>query len=139
MPKIGMTPVRRVQVITAVIETIAEHGLEALTVDAVARQAGVSKGVVNYYFAGKRDLLLQSFQAFLESYNQQIVDRVQPEMGAMEMLEVVIDVCFPEGEVCLPLRKHDPGTDGRKSPPAGSEPNVSPDPCFRLRNWVKFW
>ena len=38
--------------------------------DVVAKEADVSKGVVNYYFAGKRDLLLQSFHASLESYKQ---------------------------------------------------------------------
>jgi TetR/AcrR family transcriptional repressor of bet genes len=103
-----MEPIRRTQVIRAVIESVAEKGLEALTIDAVAKRADVSKGVVNYYFAGKRDLLLQSFHAFLESYNQQIVDLIQPDMKAMEMMGIVIDVCFPDGDVALPLWKHDP-------------------------------
>ena len=53
MPKVGMEPIRRAQIIGAVIETVAEQGLEALTMDAVARTAGVSKGVVNYYFVTK--------------------------------------------------------------------------------------
>ena len=108
MPKLGMKPIRRAQVIRAVIETVADEGLEALTMDGVAKKAGVSKGVVNYYFSGKRDLLQQSFQAFLESYYQQIADLIQADMTALEMLTVVIDVCFPEGAVALQLRQHDP-------------------------------
>lgn len=108
MPKVGMEPIRRAQVIRAVIESVAEQGLEALTMETVAKKAGVSKGVVNYYFAGKRNLLLQSFHAFLESYNQQIVDLIQPGMGAMDMMEVVIDVCFPDGEVMLPISEQEP-------------------------------
>jgi hypothetical protein len=43
MPKTGMAPIRRAQVIRAVIESVAEQGLEALTMDAVARKANVSK------------------------------------------------------------------------------------------------
>jgi TetR/AcrR family transcriptional repressor of bet genes len=126
MPKVGMEPIRRIQVIRAVIETVAEKGLEALTMDAVAQRAGVSKGVVNYYFAGKRDLLLQTFQAFLESYNQRIIELIQPDMRAMEMMGIVIDVCFPTGDVALPLRKHDPKVEGKTQPKEG------PDPIFSI-------
>jgi TetR/AcrR family transcriptional repressor of bet genes len=121
MPKVGMEPIRRIQVIRAVVESVAEQGLEALTMDAVAKRADVSKGVVNYYFAGKRDLLLQSFQAFLESYNQQIVDLIQPDMRAMEMMGIVIDVCFPDGDVALPLWKHDPKRGGEARPKDGPD------------------
>ena len=127
MPKVGMEPIRRIQVIRAVIESVAEQGLEALTMDAVAKRADVSKGVVNYYFAGKRDLLLQSFQAFLESYNQQIADLIQPDMRAMEMMGIVIDVCFPDGDVALPLWKHDPKIEGKSQPEDGPEPAYSVD------------
>ena len=127
MPKVGMAPVRRTQIVKAVIDCIAEGGLEALTMDSVAKRAGVSKGVVNYYFAGKRDLLLQSFEAFLESYNQQIVDLVGPEMGALEMIEIVIDVCFPDGYVALCLRKNDPGIEDNPVPRDGHDPTYSID------------
>jgi TetR/AcrR family transcriptional repressor of bet genes len=122
MPKLGMEPIRRAQVIRAVIESVAEQGFEALTMDGVAQKAGVSKGVVNYYFAGKRDLLLQAFNAFLEAYNQQIVDLIQPEMSAMEMLVVVIEVCFPGSDVILPLRRHDPKIEARDQPYEGGDP-----------------
>jgi TetR/AcrR family transcriptional repressor of bet genes len=127
MPKIGMEPIRRAQVIRAVIESIAEQGLEALTMDAVAKKADVSKGVVNYYFAGKRDMLLQSFHAFLESYNQKIADSIQPDMSAMEMMGIVIDVCFPAGDVALPLWKHDPKIPGDARPQDGPDPTYSID------------
>jgi TetR/AcrR family transcriptional repressor of bet genes len=126
MPKVGMEPIRRTQVIRAVIESVAEKGLEALTMDAVAKKARVSKGVVNYYFAGKRELLLQSFHAFLESYNQQIVDLIQPDMRAMEMMGIVIDVCFPDGDVALPIRKHDPKIEKK------ARPKDEPDPIYSI-------
>lgn len=127
MPKVGMEPIRRAQVIRAVIESVAAQGLEALTMEAVAQKANVSKGVVNYYFAGKRDLLLQSFHAFLESYNQQIVDMIQPDMSAVEMLGIVIDVCFPDGDVTLPLWKHDPKIEGKVQAEDDANPTYSVD------------
>ena len=132
MPKVGMEPIRRTQVIRAVVESVAEKGLEALTIDAVAKRADVSKGVVNYYFAGKRDLLLQSFHAFLESYNQQIVDLIQPDMKAMEMMGIVIDVCFPDGDVALPLWKHDPKIKERVRPKDDPDPTYTIDQLGRV-------
>ena len=132
MPKVGMEPIRRTQAIRAVIESVAEKGLEALTMDAVAKRADVSKGVVNYYFAGKRDLLLQSFHAFLESYNQQIVDLIQPDMKAMEMMGIVIDVCFPDGDVALPLWKHDPKIKEKARPKDEPDPTYSIDQLGRV-------
>lgn len=132
MPKVGMEPIRRTQVIRAVIESVADQGLEALTMDAVAKKADVSKGVVNYYFSGKRDLLLQSFHAFLESYNQQIVDLIQPDMKAMEMMGIVIDVCFPDGDVALPLWKHDPKIKEKARPKDEPDPTYSIDQLGRV-------
>ena len=125
MPKIGMEPIRRTQIIKAVIASIAKGGLEALTIGMVAKKANVSKGVVNYYFSGKRDLLLQSFHAFLESYNQQIVELIQANMGAMEMMGIVIDICFPDGDVALPLWKHDPKMKAKTQPKDGSDATYS--------------
>ncbi len=123
MPKLGMEPIRRAQVIRAVIELVADEGLEALTMDGVAKKARVSKGVVNYYFSGKRDLLQQSFQAFLESYYQQIADLIQADMTAWEMLSVVIDVCFPDSDVTLQLWQHDPKLKDKVQP--GEEPEFT--------------
>jgi AcrR family transcriptional regulator len=127
MPKVGMEPIRRLQIIRAVIGSVADKGLEALTVEMVAKRANVSKGVVNYYFAGKRELLLQSFNAFLESYYQQIADLIKPDTAAGEMLEIVIAVCFPDKNVALPLWKYDPKIDADNLPDIGNDPTYSVD------------
>jgi AcrR family transcriptional regulator len=82
--------------------------------------------VVNYYFAGKRDLLLQSFNAFLESYYHQIADLIYPDSTAGEMLEIVISVCFPEKNVALPLWKYDPKIY------AENLPEIDKDPVFSI-------
>ena len=125
MPKIGMEPLRRFQIIRAVVESVADQGLESLTMEIVAKRANVSKGVVNYYFAGKRDMLLQSFDAFLESYYQQIAEMIQPDTTAEEMLTIVIAVCFPDKDVALPLWKYDPKIDVDNLPDIGNDPTYS--------------
>lgn len=48
---------RRAQMLACAIEAIAESGYGRASLAAIARRAGVSKGVVSYYFAGKDELL----------------------------------------------------------------------------------
>lgn len=92
MPKVGMESIRKNQVINATLECISESGFERLTLEAVAKKAGISKGVVSYYFKGKEDLILQSFRVFLDHYNQKVTEAVSKETSALKMLEVMIDI-----------------------------------------------
>lgn len=48
---------RRAQIIGCAIEALAEVGFGGASLAEIARRAGVSKGVVSYYFDGKDDLL----------------------------------------------------------------------------------
>lgn len=96
MPKVGMGPIRKTQVINATLACICESGFEKLTLESVAGKAGVSKGVVSYYFKGKDDLVLQSFRAFLDHYNTKVAQALSSETSALKMLEAMIDiVVFP--------------------------------------------
>jgi TetR/AcrR family transcriptional repressor of bet genes len=88
---------RRAQVINAALECLAEKGFEELTLDIVADKAGVSKGILMYYFENKKDLLLQSFRAFLEYYNEVVEAVVTPKMSAEEMLDLFIVLAFENG------------------------------------------
>lgn len=92
MPKIGMEPYRRVQIINATLECIANSGLEGLTLDTIAKGAGVSKGVASYYFKGKDEIILQSFRFFLDYYNQKVANTVLTQSSALEMLFSMVDI-----------------------------------------------
>jgi TetR/AcrR family fatty acid metabolism transcriptional regulator len=50
---------RRAQILRCAVEAIAELGYPRASLAEIARRAGVSKGVVSYYFDGKEDLLTQ--------------------------------------------------------------------------------
>lgn len=68
MPKLGMEQIRRRQAIEAVLKCVAEEGIDKVTLDKTAKAAGVSKGVIAYYFKSKEKLIFQSLQAFLKDY-----------------------------------------------------------------------
>ena len=92
MPKVGQEHARKTQICAAVIRCIADTGFQNLTIDAVARAAGVSKGVVNHYFHGKRDLLVRSFQSFIEDYHRRADGRIHAGQSADEMIRVIVDL-----------------------------------------------
>lgn len=63
MPKIGMEPVRRRQLIEATISSIHQDGFQDATVAKISRRAGLSVGMVNHYFDGKGELLEATMQS----------------------------------------------------------------------------
>ena len=59
--------IRKPQIIDAALKEIAERGVQNVTLDHVARAAGLSKGGMTYYFPSK-DILVES--AFVEFFNR---------------------------------------------------------------------
>lgn len=57
---------RRAALIEAVLSIIAEQGLPAATLRAVADRAGVSNGLIRHYFSGKEQMLVAAYAATVE-------------------------------------------------------------------------
>src|SRR5918993_975251 len=57
MPKVGMEPIRRQQLIEATITSISRYGYADATISRISKEAGVSTGIVHHYFGSKDDLL----------------------------------------------------------------------------------
>lgn len=57
---------RRAQLVGCAIEEIAEVGYAAASLVAIARRAGVSRGVISYHFADKDDLVDQVLTSFFD-------------------------------------------------------------------------
>jgi AcrR family transcriptional regulator len=51
---------RRKQILRATAEIVAEEGFEGMTMRKIAARAGVSLGVLNYYYSGKRELVIET-------------------------------------------------------------------------------
>ncbi len=95
---------RRRELIEATITSIARHGLSGTTVAKVAEIAGLSTGIVNFYFHSKQALLL----ATLEYVDQEFELRQQEALerageDPVQLLEAMIEVDF-DPEVCDPRR-----------------------------------
>jgi AcrR family transcriptional regulator len=54
---------RRKQIIEQTIDTLADLGYAQTSLAQIAKRAGISKGVISYHFAGKNELIRETFFA----------------------------------------------------------------------------
>lgn len=94
MPKVGMQPVRKRQLIHATIATIAEHGFGEATIARIARRAGLSPGIIAHYFGGKDALLAATMRHLLTELLRDATDRLKQARTPLERAEAVIAANF---------------------------------------------
>ena len=63
---------RRAQIVECAIETIADLGFAQASLAQIAKRAGVSTGVISYYFAGK-DELIREVSAYVFSAGEAFI------------------------------------------------------------------
>lgn len=66
----------RAQLLQAASDIATDHGVQAVTLDAVAERAGVTKGALQYHFANKQGLLDALFEQTLERFDSQMEARI---------------------------------------------------------------
>ena len=64
---------RRQQLIDATIKCIAKKGLSSTTLADVAKEAGLSQGIVNLHFNSKDNLLYETLRYVSEDYDKQFM------------------------------------------------------------------
>jgi len=98
MPKLGMRPIRRKQLIDAAIASIHEFGLADATVARIARKAGVSAGIVHHYFADKDDLLFATMRHLLEDLRVNVVEGLRRSPDARCRVHAIIEASFADNQ-----------------------------------------
>ncbi len=90
----SVRPARRDELIDAAISAISAYGLSKTTVSRVARLAGLSAGIVNFYFRSKDALLLATLRRLVEEFETSLASALQRSRGAKEALEAIVDMRF---------------------------------------------
>ncbi|WP_419690663.1 TetR/AcrR family transcriptional regulator [Burkholderia theae] len=90
----------RAQLLAAASEIATHHGVAALTLDAVAERAGVTKGALQYHFANKQGLLDALFGQATERFTAQMAARMAADSrgdgaAARAYLHAVLDAANP--------------------------------------------
>ncbi len=78
MPKVGMQPIRRRQLIDATLSTINEVGINDATIAQIARRAGVSTGIISHYFKDKNGLLEATMRDVTRQLRDAVAARLRP-------------------------------------------------------------
>ncbi|MDH4558217.1 transcriptional regulator BetI [Pseudomonas sp. BN417] len=107
MPKVGMQPVRRTQLIHATLEAVDQVGMGDASISYIAKLAGVSNGIISHYFQDKNGLL-EATMRFLMNDLQGAVRKRREAMrdeSARGYIRSIIDGNFDETQVNGPAMK----------------------------------
>ena len=86
---------RRLSLLKAAFREVAEKGFSEVTLDDIARRAGVSKGVTLYYFTSKEDLFLELFSWLIDSIHQRMREAVAAVDDPIEKVRALVALIFP--------------------------------------------
>ena len=68
---------RRGQILRAAVKLFSEKGFYTTTIQQIAKEAGVSAGLIYQYFGDKDDILFLSLKLVIETYEHQIPPRLE--------------------------------------------------------------
>jgi AcrR family transcriptional regulator len=86
---------RRLTLLKAAFREVAEKGFADVTLDDIARRAGVSKGVTLYYFSSKEDLFRRLFGWLVDSIHARMREAVSERSDPVEKLRALVAITFP--------------------------------------------
>lgn len=87
--------VRRRDLIEAAYETFLEYGLGGMTVARIGQRAGMSHGLVNYYFKTKDELLTSVVRYANRTIMEEVRRRLRGLKAPRERLLAIVDSHFP--------------------------------------------
>ena len=94
MSKADVAAERKDQIVRATVECISKHGYHNFSMQDVARTAGVSKGIIHYYFLNKDELMM----SVLDKVAGDIERVLQADMASISdpvrKMQIFIEVCF---------------------------------------------
>ena len=92
---------RRAELLQAAMATFGKHGYYSTTIDAIAQEAGLSKGSVYRFFKTKDHILL----AILDQYESDITAIIERKLSSSQSVVEGIEVAFKAGLIYVAERK----------------------------------
>jgi TetR/AcrR family fatty acid metabolism transcriptional regulator len=88
-------PERRLALLKAAFREVSEKGFSEVTLDDIARRAGVSKGVTLYYFDSKEDLFRELFGWLIDSIHLRMREAVASQPDPVAKVRALVALIFP--------------------------------------------
>lgn len=98
MPKVGMEPIRRQQLINATIYCIDKYGISDVTIAQIAQRAKLSTGIISHYFGGKMGLLKESMLELMRNLHNSIAERtaLEKDISPQRAIEIIVECNFSD-------------------------------------------
>ncbi|MFF3937198.1 TetR/AcrR family transcriptional regulator [Streptomyces phaeofaciens] len=81
----------RERLLQAAVESVSEHGYEATTLGDIADRAGTARGLVSYYFPGKRQLVQSAVHRLMHRTLEEALEREPRTEDGRERMARAID------------------------------------------------
>ncbi|MBG6472927.1 transcriptional regulator BetI [Pseudomonas aeruginosa] len=107
MPKVGMQPIRRSQLIHATLEAVDQVGMGDASIALIARLAGVSNGIISHYFQDKNGLLEATMRHLLSALRKAVRERRAAlyDDSPRAHLRAIVEGNFDDSQVNGPAMK----------------------------------
>ncbi|MCS6036085.1 transcriptional regulator BetI [Klebsiella pneumoniae subsp. pneumoniae] len=101
MPKLGMQPIRRRQLIDATLDAINEVGMHDATIAQIARRAGVSTGIISHYFQRQKWSAGGDHARHHQPARDAVLNRLHalPDGSASQRLQAIVGGNFDETQI----------------------------------------
>ncbi len=96
MPKVGMEPIRRKELISAAIAAIHARGSLDITIRDIASRAGVSQGLAHHYFGSKDELIVASMRYLLSQFSGQVSKELKRARTPRQRLSAIVRASLGE-------------------------------------------
>ncbi len=85
-----MRPSKRTEILEAAVRVAAEHGVRGVTLEAVAAEAGVTRGGMTYHFHDREALAMAIQQHLADCWERDLVAEAGAEAADLSMKERVL-------------------------------------------------
>jgi AcrR family transcriptional regulator len=122
-PEKELTGEKATRIVAAMRTCVAEHGAVGATFDHVSKEAGVSRGLLHYYFGSKERLLIET----IRSETDRLVEVIQTATNVATSAEQLVDLLLVQlknilaNEPELYLLAFETIGEARRHPEIGSE------------------
>ncbi len=85
---------RKNQIVKATVDCISRYGYNNFSMQDVARSAGVSKGIIHYYFLNKDDLMMSVLEHVADDIGRVLSSGMSEAVDPSKKLDLFIETCL---------------------------------------------
>lgn len=88
---------KRTQILLAVAELIRDHGIQAISFERIAKQAGLSRQLLRYYFTDQDKIIVDLCDFLANRYRERLIAGIV-DLGQSKRLDFFLDFFFDLAE-----------------------------------------